>query len=61
MDTLDDRNVLMKKLAISRLGCRNMLNLVFESCFYCMYQKRLEEIIFYFKIVKPNIALRKLK
>ena len=61
MDTLDDRNVLMKKLAISRLGCRNMLNLVSESCFYCMYQKRLEKIIFYFEIVKPNIALRKLK
>ena len=65
MDKSNDTNILMRKLAIYELRCRNVLHLMFKSLyFYCLYQKSLEKTIFYFailKLVKPNITPRKLK
>ena len=62
MATLDDKDMLMRKLAIYEFGCRNNLYLMFESLsIYFLYQKRLAETIHDSEIVKPNILLRKLK
>ena len=62
MGTSDDKDMLMRKLAIYEFGCRNILYLMFESLsIYCLYQKRLVETMCYSEIVKPNILLRKLK
>ena len=36
MDALDNRNILMRKLVIYEFRSRDMLNLVFESCFCCI-------------------------
>ena len=50
MDTPDDKGMLMRKLAIYE----------FESLsIYCLQQKRLVEMMCYFKIVKPNILMRR--
>ena len=43
MDTSDDKNILMRKLAIYEFGCRSILYLMFELeslSIYCPYQKR---------------------
>ena len=46
MDTSDDKDMLMRQLAIFESGCRNILYLLFESLYiYCLYQKRLTEKI----------------
>ena len=46
MDTSDDKDMLMRQLAIFEFGCRNILYLLFESLYiYCLYQKRLTEKI----------------
>ena len=56
MDTSDDKDMLMRQLAIFEFGCRNTLYLLFESLseslfeslslsVYCLYQKRLAEKI----------------
>ena len=61
MDTSDDKDMLMRKLAIYEFGRRNILYFMFESLFIsCLYQERLIETICYSEIVKPNI-LKKLK
>ena len=62
MDTSDDKDMLMRKLAIYKFGCRNISYLMFEPLsIYCLYQKRLVETVRYSEILKPNILLRKLK
>ena len=44
MVTPYDKDMLMKKLAISEFGCGNILYLMPESLsIYCLYQKRLVE------------------
>ena len=38
MDTLNDKNDLLREATIYEFGCRNMLHLLFELlCFYCLY------------------------
>ena len=60
MDTPDDKDMLMRKLAIYEFACRYILYLIFESLsIYCLQQKRLVEMICYFKIVKPNILMKR--
>ena len=64
MDSSDDKDTLMRKLAIYEFGqwfeCRNILYLMFELLsIYCLFQKRLVEIICYSEIVKPDSLLRK--
>ena len=52
MDTSDDKNILMRKLAIYEFGCRRILYLMFELeslSIYCPYQKRFAETICYFE------------
>ena len=62
MDTSDDKDMLMGKLAIYKFGCRNIFYLMFEPLsIFCLYQKRLVEAVRYSEILKPNILLRKLK
>ena len=62
MDTSDDKDMLMRKLATYEFGCKNTLYLMFESLsILSLYQKILVETICYSEIVKPNILLRKLK
>ena len=62
MDTLDDKYMLIRKLAIYEFECRNILYLMFELLsVFCLCQKRLVETICYSEIVKPNTLLRKLK
>ena len=57
MDTLGDKDMLMRKLVIYEFGCRNILYLMFESLsIYSLYQKRLVETVCYSEIVKPNIV-----
>ena len=62
MDTVDDKDMLIRKLAFYELGCGNVLCLMFESCsICCLNQKRLIETICYSEIVKSNILMRKKK
>ena len=57
MDTSDDEDMLMRKLAIYEFGFRNILQLMLES----LSIFRLCLTIFYYEIVKTNTLLRKLK
>ena len=58
----DDKDMLVKKLAIYEFGCRNILYLIFESLsIYCLNQKRVVQTICYSEIGKLNILLKKLK
>ena len=68
MDTSDDKDMLMRKLAIYKFECRNISYIMFEQLsIYCLYQKRLVETLSTLsrvrcsEILKPNILLRKLK
>ena len=62
MDTSDDKGMLMRKLAICELGCRNILYLMFESLsIYCLYQKRLVETICCSEIEKAKHSIEKCK
>ena len=57
-----DKDMLMGELHIYEFGCRNILYLILESfSICCPCQKRLVRMVYYSKILKPNILLRKLK
>ena len=48
MDVLDDKDMLMRKLAIYLFGCRSSLYLMFKSLsIFCLYQKRLVETMLF--------------
>ena len=58
----EDKDMLMKKLAIYEFGCRNILYLIFESLsIYYLNQKRVLQTICYSEIGKLKILLKKLK
>ena len=60
MDTPNDKGMLLRKLAVYEFACRYTLYLMFESLsICCLQQKRLVGMICYFKIVKPNILMRR--
>ena len=48
MGTLDDKDMLTRKSAFYKFGCRNILYLMFELLsICCLYQKSLVETIYY--------------
>ena len=60
MDTSDEKDMIMRKLAIYGFGCKKVWIKKIELLSnYCLYQRRLVETISYSEIVKPNIPSRK--
>ena len=63
--TLNDKDILMRKLAIYEFGCRNVSHVTFESLsIYYLYQKKLVELVetmYYSEMVKQNILIEKIK